>query len=224
VSLFCLVCAAAAPVAAHAPYDRDLHTPLQVPLECRFLKVWVDYPRLGNGMTSRDQLLNAQVAGFMKKELSELGHSISEEPESAYWALVIMASNMAHRQFALTATLKLRNLDEGSASGFIRYPRPGELTVPTAYTALIHGSQRELPHRIREYVHQADAALLSTAQALCMYEAHETDREREMEQQILDTAREPVSTPQDFQNPPPGDLGWTREREIPGGRSTRSNR
>ncbi|UCF69386.1 MAG: hypothetical protein JSV80_08985 [Acidobacteriota bacterium] len=213
-----------APAAAHAPYDRDLQTPLEVLLECRFLTVWVDYPQHGSGMTFRDQLLNARVAGYMKRELSALGHSISEEPETAYWALVIMASNMAHRQFALTATLKLRNLKEGNASGFVRYPRPGELTVPTAYTALIHGSRRELQHRIREYVHQADTALLSTAQALCMYEAHEKDREREMEQQILDTAQEPVPTPQESQTSPPGDLGRIREGGIPSGRSARSNR
>ncbi len=175
-------------------------------------------------MTFRDQLLNARVAGLMKRELSELGHSISEEPDTAYWALMIMASGMAHGQFALTATLKLRNLKEGSASGFIRYPKPGELTVPTAYTALIHGSRRELQHRIREYVHQADTALLSTAQALCMYEAQEKDREREMEQQILDTAQEPAPAPQPPQAPPAGDLGRMHERGIPSGRSARSNR
>jgi hypothetical protein len=159
-------------------------------------------------MTSRDLVLNTRVAGLMKQELSKLGHGISEEPETAYWALAFMASHTGHRQFALTATLELRNMTEGQASGFVRYPRQGEVTAPTVYTALLHGSQRELLQRVREYVHRADTALLSTSQALCIYEAREEDREREMERQFRESAGDPVPpVPQDPWMPPLSDLG-----------------
>jgi hypothetical protein len=161
-------------------------------------------------MTSRDLVLNARIAGLMEQELSRLGHGISEQPETAYWALAILASNSGHSQFALTATLELRNMTEGQSSGFVRYPGQAQATAPTVYTALLHGSRRELLQMVREYVHRANTALLSTSQALCTYEAHEEDREREMERQLRESAGEPVPPmPQDPSMPPLNDLGQT---------------
>jgi hypothetical protein len=186
IGFLCFVYLSVTPAVAHAPYNSGPPVPLELPDECRFLSIWVEYPRYGSGMSSRDLVLNARIAGLMKREFSKLGHGISDGPDTAYWALAIMASNTGHRQFALSATLELRNLGEGRNSGLIRYPRPGELTAPTAYTALIHGSRRELRERVREYVHRADTALLATSQALCTYEAQERNREREMEQRLRD--------------------------------------
>jgi hypothetical protein len=209
MSILCLVCTSLVPAAAHAPYGAGLQLPPQMPRECRFLSVWVEYPRYGSGMTFRDLLLNAQIAGLMKRELSSLGHHISEEPEAAYWSLMIMASNTEHRQFALSATLELRNLSESHNSGLVRYPRPGDPAAPTAYTALTHGSRRDLRRMVRRYVHQADAALLPMAQTLCMFEAHEEQRERAMERQVPTAAHEPApSAPHDPWIPPLSDLEY----------------
>jgi hypothetical protein len=207
IAFLCFVCLSVTPAVAHAPYNAGSPVPVELPEECRFLSIWVEYPRYGNGMSFRDLLLNARVAGLMKREFSKLGHGISEGPDAAYWALAIMASNTGHRQFALSATLELRNLGEGHNSGLMRYPRRGELTAPTAYTALIHGSRRELRERVREYVHRADTALLTTSKALCTYEVQEKSREREMERRlrdIVDDSAPPL--PQDPWIPPLSEL------------------
>jgi hypothetical protein len=182
IAFLCFVCLSVTPAVAHAPYNAGSPVPVELPEECRFLSIWVEYPRYGNGMSFRDLLLNARVAGLMKREFSKLGHGISEGPDAAYWALAIMASNTGHRQFALSATL-------------------------TAYTALIHGSRRELRERVREYVHRADTALLTTSKALCTYEVQEKSREREMERRlrdIVDDSAPPL--PQDPWIPPLSEL------------------
>ena len=176
------------PAGAHTPSGASLQFPPELPSECRFLNVWIDYPREGTGMSSRDLVLNAKIAGLMKREFSNRGHGISEDPGDAYWSLLIMASNMGHGQYTFSATLKLRNLTEHHNSGLMRYPRAGEPNVPMTYAALSHGPRKDLRRQVREYVERANAALMPVSQSLCMFDAHDDYREQDLELQIPDAA------------------------------------
>jgi len=176
------------PADAHTPFGNSLQFPPELPSDCRYLNVWVDYPREGTGMSSRDLLLNAKIAGLMKRELANRGHHISEHPADAYWSLLIMASNIDHGQYTFSATLKLRNLTEEHNSGIMRFPEAGESSPPMTYAALSHGYRRDLRRQVQEYVYRADAALMPVSQSLCMFDAHDDYREQELELQIPDAA------------------------------------
>jgi hypothetical protein len=153
--------------------------------DCRYLSVWVDYSHDATGLTRKDLKLNESIAKLMERELSRIGHRISDDPRSAYWSLMIMGANTGYRdQFVFTAMLSLRNLQESYGSGLVGYSGSDESAPPTMYTGLSYGSRRELGRLVREYVRAADTALLPLTRQLCDIEAADQQRELDLERQI----------------------------------------
>lgn len=153
--------------------------------DCRYLSVWVDYSNDATGLTRKDVKLNESIAKLMERELSHIGHRISDDPQSAYWSLMIMGANTGYRdQFVFTAMLSLRSLEEGYGSGLAGYSKSDASVPPTMYTGLSYGSRRELGRLVREYVRAADTALLPLTRQLCDIEAADQQRELDLEQQI----------------------------------------
>jgi len=169
-----------------SPVDGQTNLELERPAaSCRYLSVWVDYSHDATGLTRKDLKLNESIAGLMERELTRIGHRISEDPQAAYWSLMIMGAHTGYRdQFVFTAMLSLRNLEEAYGSGLVGYSKPDESVPPTMYTGLTYGSRRELGHLVREYVRAADTALLPLTRRLCDVEAADQDHELELEQQI----------------------------------------
>jgi hypothetical protein len=169
-----------------SPIDGQTHPELERPsASCRYLSIWVDYSHDATGLTPKDLKLNESIAHLMERELTRLGHRISEDPQLAYWSLTIMGAHTGYRdQFVFTAMLSLRNLEEAYGSGLVGYSNPDESVPPTMYTGLTYGSRRELGRLVRSYVRAADTALLPLTRRLCDVEAADQSRELDLEEQI----------------------------------------
>jgi hypothetical protein len=177
-------CAARSPVlGAGAPATRPRG-------ECRYLNVLVDYSRAA-GMSLRDVTLSAEIAQAMSKELERLGARLTAEPGQAYWSLMLMAiHNERDGGFIFSATLSLRELKESHDPGIATYAAPGDGSAPaTLYMAISYGSLQDVERLAREFVRQADAALLPSARELCAFEGEEEARHDAVEAQVADPAR-----------------------------------
>ena len=187
-AVFCLLaagCAARSPLLGAAdPASRPAG-------KCRYLNVLVDYSKEAAGMSLRDVRLSAEIAGAMSKELERLGARLTEEPGQAYWSLMLMAiHNERDGGFIFSATLSLRQLSESHDPGIATYTRPGDEAAPaTLYMAISYGSLQDAERLAREFVRQADAALLPSARQLCAFEGQEEARHDAVEAQVADPAR-----------------------------------
>jgi hypothetical protein len=154
---------------------------------CTYLNVVVDYSTNAMGMTAKDVALSAHVAQAMARELTRLGAHVSEDPGSAYWSLMIMAThNIRDGGFIFSAYLTLRNLQEVRDSGLAIYAgsQAADDKQATMYTGVSYGSHQDLDKMAREFVRQADAALLPAARELCAFEALEARRRDEVDEQV----------------------------------------
>jgi len=162
------------------------------PRDCRYLNFLVDYSREAAGMSFRDVQLSEEIAGAMTKELERLGARKTEEPGEAYWSLMLMAiHNVRDGGFIFSATLSLRQLSESHDPGIATYARPGDAAAApaTLYMAISYGSLQDAEQLAREFVRQADAALLPSARQLCAFEGQEEARHDAVEAQVADPAR-----------------------------------
>jgi hypothetical protein len=178
-------CAARSPLLAaeaSAPRPRD---------GCRYLNVLLDYSKEADGMSFRDVQLSEEIAGAMAKELERLGARLTEEPGQAYWSLMLMAiHNERDGGFIFSATLTLRQLSESHDPGIATYAKPEDEAAPaTLYMAISYGSLQDAQRLAREFVRQADAALLPSARQLCAFEGDEEARHDAVEAQVRDPAR-----------------------------------
>lgn len=155
--------------------------------DCRYLNVLVNYSTQAAGMSGKDLEIAASVADAMKQEFRRLGARVIDEPNGAYWSLMLMAvHNVRDDGFIFSATLSLRDLSESHDPGIATYAgetRPGPATL---YTAISYGSLQDLERRARDFVRAADAALLPTSRELCASEASEEGRHQAVEAQVPD--------------------------------------
>jgi hypothetical protein len=154
---------------------------------CRYLNVLVDYSTQASGMDLRDVNLSAQVAEVMKKEFGRLGVHVTEDPNQAYWSLMLIAvHNRRDGGFIFSAMLHLRDLSEARDPGIATYARPGKVAVsiPSMYTGVSYGSQQDVERLAREYVRKAEQALLPSARQLCDFDTQEARSGSSVEEQI----------------------------------------
>ena len=164
-----------------------LGPPPRPPSDCRYLTVMIQPSENAAGMSERDALLAAEVAELMEIEFVRRGARVTEEGESAYFSLLIMAAEeVKHHGFVFSAVLAARGMKEAHDGGVDTYATAGaldEIGSATLYHALSWGEKARLRYSVREYVRQADTALLPLASELC--EADRIDREREAELEQL---------------------------------------
>ena len=157
-------------------------------VDCRYLRVLVDFSTRGTGMTARDVELSAHVAEVMRREFARIGAIVTDEPAEAYWSLMVMAAhNVRDDGYVFSAMLTLRNLREGHDPGLATYAKDaaddGE-ALPTMYTGMSYGARQDVDRLARRWVQEADAALLPSARQLCEFEATEAHRRSTVDEQI----------------------------------------
>jgi hypothetical protein len=163
------------------------------PPNCRYLNVLVDYSTEASGLALRDVSLSAHVAEVMKKELTRLGVHVTQDPNEAYWSLMLIAvHNQRDGGFIFSAMLHLRDLSEARNPGIATYSRPTKATkatkvpvsLPSMYTGVSYGSQQDVERLAREYVHKAEEALLPSARQLCEFETLEARQSNAVDDEV----------------------------------------
>jgi len=161
---------------------------------CRYLNVLVDYSTEATGLALADVSLSAHVAEVMKKEFTRLGVHVTDDPNEAYWSLMLIAVNN-HRDggFIFSAMLHLRDLSEARDPGISTYTRTAEkaekaarvpVSMPSMYTGVSYGSHEDVDKLSREYVQRAEQALLPSARRLCEFERQEAHQRTDVDEQV----------------------------------------
>jgi hypothetical protein len=167
-----------------------LEPPPRPASDCRYLSVTVQSSQNAAGMSERDALLAQEVAELMELEFTRRGAHVTRDGESAYFSLLVLAAEETrHDGFVFSAVLAARGRKEAHESGVEVYTDAGELGDPgtaTLYHALSWGEKARLRYSVREYVRQADTALLPLAHALCESDRQDREREEELERQIAE--------------------------------------
>ncbi len=118
------------PSAPRRPFGGDELGPAPPALprvECRFMTLLIDYSRKGEIEVA------ARVASAMAKEFETFGTRVTDEPDEAYWSLMILASDNARRDgFVFSALLSARNTNEGYDPGVNVYAGDGAPEPPPA--------------------------------------------------------------------------------------------
>jgi hypothetical protein len=172
----------------------ELEPPPRPPSDCRYLTLVIQPSVNAAGMSERDALLAAEVAELMEIEFVRRGARVTDEGESAYFSLLIMAAEEArHNGFVFSAVLAARGLKEAHDGGVDAYAPAGSVAEDmekngsaTLYHALSWGEKARLRYSVREYVRQADSALLPLASELCEAERIDREREAELERQVAE--------------------------------------
>jgi hypothetical protein len=168
----------------------ELEAPARPPSDCRYLTVMIQPSVNAAGMSERDALLAAEVAELMEIEFARRGARVTEEGETAYFSLLIMAAEEErHNGFVFSAVLAARGMKEAHDGGVDTYAPAGSVTETgnaTLYHALSWGEKARLRYSVREYVRQADSALLPMASELCEADRIDREREAELERQVAE--------------------------------------
>ncbi len=168
----------------------SLEPPPRPASDCRYLSVVVQSSQNAAGMSERDALLAQEVAELMELEFTRRGARVTRDGGSAYFSLLVLAAEETrHDGFVFSAVLAARGRKEAHESGVEAYTDAGELADPgsaTLYHALSWGEKDRLRYSVREYVRQADTALLPLAHQLCESDREDREREEELERQIAE--------------------------------------
>lgn len=155
---------------------------------CRYLNVLIDYSTEASGLELRDVSLSAHVAEVMKKEFARLGIHVTEDPNEAYWSLMLIAvNNQRDGGFIFSAMLHLRDLSEARNPGISTYARASKkvpASLPSMYTGVSYGSHQDVDKLAREYVQKAEEALLPSARQLCEFETQEAKQRTEVDDEV----------------------------------------
>jgi hypothetical protein len=189
-SLGCGFLASSAPQLGWIGEMALLDPPPRPPSDCRYLTVMVQPSRNAAGMSERDALLAQEVADLMEIEFTRRGAQVTHDGQNAYFSLLVLAAEEAsHDGFVFSAVLAARGRKESPDSGVETYADAGDLGDPgsaTLYHALSWGEMARLRYSVREYVRQADTALLPLAHQLCESDRKDKEREDELERQIAE--------------------------------------
>jgi hypothetical protein len=162
----------------------------EVPPSCRYLNVLIDYSTEASGLELRDVNLSEHVAEVMKKEFARLGVHVTENPNEAYWSLMLIAvNNQRDGGFIFSAMLHLRDLSEARNPGIATYsrkqnPEKVPVSLPSVYTGVSYGSHHDVDMLAREYVRKAEEALLPSARQLCEFETQEARMRTSVDEQV----------------------------------------
>ena len=162
------------------------HDPTRPEDGCRYARVMITQSTNSAGFASDDVELTARVTELMRAELVRLGATVTDDPNEAYWSLMVMAAHDRRRAggFLFSASLALRQLHEGHDPGLTVYSeRSGERTA-TIYSGLGYGPRHVLERTVIGFIRKADAALLPAARGLCSQETQEATREQTLEGRI----------------------------------------
>lgn len=158
--------------------------------DCRYLTVLVQSSENAAGMSERDALLAAEVAELMEIEFVRRGARVTEQGDEAYFSLLVLAAEEnRHDGFVFSAVLAARGRKEAHDSGVNTYTGTGAVAGPDSaalYHALSWGEKSRLRHSVREYVRQADTAMLPLAQQLCEFDRLDREREAELDRQMVE--------------------------------------
>lgn len=119
------------PSAPPNPFEEPLQgpQPLLPRVECEFMTLLIDFSRKGEVEVS------ARVARAMAEEFESFGTRVTDDPNRAYWSLMILASGNARRDgFVFSALLTARNMNEGYDPGVTVFARRTEPPPQVAST------------------------------------------------------------------------------------------
>jgi len=185
----CLVLACSKPlvvvIPSLGPGGDAAPRPSRIPEGCRYSSVVVTHPSGQGGRSGSDLALNAKIAEMMRHELGRLGAAVTRDPSDAYWSLMVLAAvdERHYDGFLFSATLALRQLNEGHDPGVTAYAGGSGHQLPTVYSGLGYGPGYALRTIVRDFVRRADAALLPVAHTLCEQDERERSREAQVDRQ-----------------------------------------
>jgi hypothetical protein len=190
LSVFCLSLSCANPQVILLPAFRRVEqvprAAERLPADCRFSRVAITHSSNVSDMNPEDLALSTKVAELMRRELLRVGATVTEQPDEAYWSLMVMAASdpRHHEGYVFSASIGLRELHEGRDPGITTYRSSDSRAVPTHYTGLGFGPGYTLMPTVRAFVDRADAALLPAARRLCEHDEREARREAELQARL----------------------------------------
>lgn len=167
-----------------------LDPPPRPPSDCRYLTLMIQPSQNAAGMSERDALLAQEVADMMEVEFTRRGARVTQDGRNAYFSLLVLAAEETHNDgFVFSAVLAARGRKEAPDYGVETYNAagaPADAASATLYHGLSWGEKSRLRYSVREYVRQADMALLPLAHELCESDRKDRQREAEMDRQIAE--------------------------------------
>ena len=162
--------------------------PARPPEDCRYLTVLIQASDNASGMSERDAELAAEVADLMAKEFTRRGTRVIRTGDDAYFSLLVLAAEEpVHDGFVFSAVLAARGRKEAHEAGVDTYAKPGEEAgKATLYHGMSWGEQSRLRRSVRDYVKQADVALLPLAHDLCEFDRMERERQEALDAQLVE--------------------------------------
>jgi len=162
--------------------------PARPPADCRYLTVLIQHSNNGTGMSERDALLAQEVADLMAKEFASRGTRVIRSGEEAYFSLLVLAAEEpVHDGFVFSAVLAARGRKEAHEAGVDTYAKPGETPgTATLFHGMSWGEQSRLRKSVRDYVKQADVALLPLAHDLCEFDRLDRERQDALDAQLAE--------------------------------------
>jgi hypothetical protein len=138
-------------------------------------------------LSEQDQRLAARIAEFMEVELARHGFRVTAEEESAHLSLLVLAGEEQQLGgFVFTALVAIREHRESHESGLDRYAATGAMGRPSFYHGVSWGPKVGLRESVRDFVQQADLALLPRVHELCEIDRLEREREETLKSQMAE--------------------------------------